>query len=146
MPNCPCGSASALPPSMPRSPAVSPLLSCAHQYPYSFHTISRFFPPRLGAVRRGSSTSDMSRTPFASGPHIHTVLQSPRLRATSELSYRGLQDKLPCSGRRLGSPPWKNPVYSSHDRLTKSTEPSGRAVQAIMGIVSITSRMQCLYQ
>src|SRR5712692_11811058 len=34
----------------------------------------------------------MSRTPFAFGPHIHTVLQSPRLPATSELSYRGLQD------------------------------------------------------
>src|SRR6266481_10123411 len=109
MPNCPCGSASALPLSMPRSPAVSPLLSCAHQYPYSFHTISRFFPPRLGAARRGSSTSEMSRTQFAFGPHIHTVLRPPRLPATSELSYRGLQDKLPCSRRRLGSPPWKNP-------------------------------------
>src|SRR5260370_20660778 len=94
---------------MPRSPAVSPLLSCAHQYPYSFHTISRFFRPRLGAARRGSSTSDMSRTQFAFGAHIHTVLQSPRPPATSELSYRGLQDKLPCSGRRLDSPPWKNP-------------------------------------
>ena len=35
------------------------------------------------------------------------------------------------------------PVYSSHDRLTKSTEPSGRAVQAIVGIVSITSRSRC---
>src|SRR6266478_3860803 len=35
------------------------------------------------------------------------------------------------------------PVYSSHDRLTKSTEPLGRAVQAIVGIVSITSRSRC---
>ena len=30
------------------------------------------------------------------------------------------------------------PVYSSHWRLTKSTEPSGNAVQVITGIVSIT--------
>src|SRR5260370_36864156 len=38
------------------------------------------------------------------------------------------------------------PVYSSHDRLTKSTEPLGRAVQAIVGIVSITSRSRCSFR
>src|SRR5260370_406057 len=51
----------------------------------------------------------MSRTQFAFEPHIHTVLQSPRPPAISELSYRGLQDELPCSTSRLGSPPGKNP-------------------------------------
>src|SRR5260370_406058 len=51
----------------------------------------------------------MSRAKFAFEPHIHTVLQSPRPPAISELSYRGLQDELPCSTSRLGSPPGKNP-------------------------------------
>src|SRR6266849_10021166 len=83
----------------------------------------------------------MSRTQFALGPHIHTVLQSPRPPATSELSYRGLQDKLPCSGRRLDSPPWKNPCTLT--TIDLRNQRNHQAERSKPSWVSCRSRPEC---